>query len=140
MIFGAIARLRRLESRFFGQNGPRSSERRVYIEITRYIKNHQNFKILFWSWESEKTIFTIFTDFFTKKWAGNPGRESRVRRPGASSEALEALEALEVLEPARSIQRQHSAYQLSAPGPPSETFTFLTTVQPAEELVEYPTN
>ena len=71
---------------------------RVYIKITGYIKNHQNFKILFWSRESEKPIFTIFPDFFTKKWAGNLGissettwepdflreksgiRESRVRR------------------------------------------------------------
>ena len=71
MIFGAIARLRRLESRFFGQNGPRSSEMRVYIEITGYIKNHQKFKILFWSRESEKPIFTNFPDFFYEKWAGN---------------------------------------------------------------------
>ena len=92
MIFGAIACFRRLESRFSGQNGPRSSEMRVYIEITGYIKNHQNFKILFWSRETEKPIFTIFPAFFTKNWAGNPGISSettwgpRVRRPGASSE------------------------------------------------------
>ena len=72
MIFGAIARLRRLESRFFGQNGPRSSEMRFYIEITGYIKNHQNFKILFWSRESENPIFTIFPEFFYEKM----GRES----------------------------------------------------------------
>jgi len=39
---------------------------RVYIEITGYIKNHQNFKILFRSWESEKPIFRIFPEFFTK--------------------------------------------------------------------------
>ena len=58
-----IARLRRLESRFLGQNGPRSSEMRFYIEITGYIKNHQKFKILFWSRESEKQIFTIFPEF-----------------------------------------------------------------------------
>ena len=61
---------------------------RVYIEITGHIKNHQNFKILFWSRESEKLIFTIFPDLFTKKWTGNLGItsettwESRVRRPG----------------------------------------------------------
>ena len=72
MIFGAIACLRRLESRFSGQNGPRSSEMRVYIEITGYVKNHQKFKILFWSWESEKTIFTIFPEFVYEKM----GRES----------------------------------------------------------------
>ena len=45
---------------------------RVYIEITGYIKNHQNFKILFWSRESEKPIFTIFPEFFYEKM----GRES----------------------------------------------------------------
>ena len=72
MIFGAIACFRRLGSRFSGQNGPRSSEMRVYIEITGYIKNHQNFKILFWSRESEKPIFTIFPEFFYEKM-GRPG-------------------------------------------------------------------
>ncbi len=65
MIFGAIACFRRLESRFSGQNGPRSSEMKVYIEITGYIKNHKKFKILFWSRESKKTIFTIFPEFFS---------------------------------------------------------------------------
>ena len=34
---------------------------RVYIEITGHIKNHQNFKILFWSRDSKKQIFTIFS-------------------------------------------------------------------------------
>ena len=38
----------------------------IYIRIIGHIKNHENFKILFWSWESEKTIFTIVPDFFTK--------------------------------------------------------------------------
>ena len=61
---------------------------KVYIGNTRHIKNHQNKKNLFWSRESEKQIFTIFPDFFTKKWAGNLGItsettwESRVKRPG----------------------------------------------------------
>ena len=61
---------------------------RVYIGNTGHIKNHQNFKILFWSRESEKLIFTIFPEIFTKKWDVNLGitsettRESRVRRPG----------------------------------------------------------
>ena len=67
MIFGPIACFRRSGSRFSGQKGPRSSEMRVYIGNTRHIKNHHNFKILFWSRESEKQIFTIFPDFFTKK-------------------------------------------------------------------------
>ena len=71
MIFGAISALRRLGSRFSGQNGRRSSEMRVYIEITGYVKNHQKFKILFWSRESEKPIFTIFPEIFYEKRAGN---------------------------------------------------------------------
>ena len=40
---------------------------KVYIGSTGHIKNHKNFKILFWSRESKKTIFWIFPDFFTKK-------------------------------------------------------------------------
>ena len=70
MIFGPIASFRRSGSRFSGQKGPRSSEMRVYIEIIGYVKNHQKFKILFWSRESEKPIFTIFPEFFYEKWAG----------------------------------------------------------------------
>ena len=41
-----------------------------YIKITGYIKNHQNFKILFWSWDSKKQIFTIFPEIFYEK-SGN---------------------------------------------------------------------
>ena len=41
---------------------------RVYIGNTGHIKNHQNFKILFWSRESKKLIF----------------RPGRVGRPGWS--------------------------------------------------------
>ena len=55
---------------------------RVYIEITGYITNHQNFKILFWSRESEKPIFTIFPEFFYEKWAGNLGITSETTRVG----------------------------------------------------------
>ena len=86
MIFGPIACFRRSGSRFSGQKGFRSSEMRVYIGNTRHIKNHQNFKILFWSRESKQQMFTNFPDFFTKKWSGNLGItsettwESRVRR------------------------------------------------------------
>ena len=82
MIICAIAWLRRSGSRFSGQNRPRSSEMRVYIGITGHLKNHQNFKMLFWSRESEKPIFPDFSGIFTIKMAGNPGMESRVRRPG----------------------------------------------------------
>ena len=85
-----IARLRRLESRFLGQNGPRSSEMRFYIEITGYIKNRQKFKILLWSRESEKRIFTIFPEFFRSRpglartgGCRDPG--SRNRQPAASA-------------------------------------------------------
>ena len=72
MIFGAIARLRRSGSRFSGQNRPRSSEMRVYIGITGHVKNHQNFKFLFFFRESETPIFTILPEFFYEKM----GRES----------------------------------------------------------------
>ena len=64
----AIARLRRSGSRFSGQNGTRSSEMRVYIEITGHVKNHQNFKFLFFSRESEKSIFTIFPEKFYEQF------------------------------------------------------------------------
>ena len=46
---------------------------RVYIEITVYVKNHQKFKILFWSRESEKPIFTIFPEFFYEKMGQESG-------------------------------------------------------------------
>ena len=76
MIFGSIACFRRSGSRFSGQKGPRSSEMRVYIGNTGYIKNHQNFKILFCSRESKKPIFRIFPEFFRSQpglaWPG-PG-------------------------------------------------------------------
>ena len=58
---------------------------RVYIEITGYVKNHQKFKILFWSWESEKPIFTIFPEIFTRKiW--DTGISSETTILGISSE------------------------------------------------------
>ena len=55
---------------------------RFYIEITGYIENHENFKILFWSWESEKLIFTIFPDFFYEKMGWNTESRVRRRKPG----------------------------------------------------------
>ena len=58
---------------------------RVYIEITGQVKNHQKFKILFWSRESEKPIFTIFPEIFYEKM----GRESG---KGISSETPWSLE------------------------------------------------
>ena len=63
---------------------------RVYIEITGHIKNHQNFKILFWSRESKKLIFRIFPEFFRSRpglartgGCRDPG--SRNRQPAASA-------------------------------------------------------
>ena len=82
MIFGPIACFRRPGSRFSGQNGPRSSEMRVYIEITGYIKNHENFKILFWSRESEKIDFTNFPENFYEKMGWNTESRMRRRAPG----------------------------------------------------------
>ena len=83
MIFGPIACFRRSGSRFSGQKGPRSSEMMVYIKNIGHIKNHQNFKILFWSRESEKQFFTIFPDFFLRK-NGNLGNRTGLKvAPGA---------------------------------------------------------
>ena len=48
----------------------------------------------------------FFRHFFTKKWAGNPGRESRVRRPGASSETTRRGSAAAARR-AREIYPQH---------------------------------
>ena len=78
MIFGAIARLRRSGSRFSGQNRPRSSEMRVYIKNKKSSK-FQNFILVP---GVRKTDFPDFSGIFTIKMAGNPGMESRVRRPG----------------------------------------------------------
>ena len=65
---------------------------RFYIEITRYIKNHQNFKILFWSRESKKPIFTIFPNFFTKE-IRTTGISSEATIPGISGETTEPRES-----------------------------------------------
>ena len=86
MIFGPIACFRRPESRFSGQNGPRSSEMMFYLEITGSIKNHKNFKFLFWSGESEKMIFTIFTEKFYEKMGWKYGITSETTIPEISSE------------------------------------------------------
>ena len=59
---------------------------RVYIGITGHIKNHQNFKFLFFSRESENRFLRFFRKIFTKKWAGNPGIDPRVKRPGSRLE------------------------------------------------------
>ena len=38
------------------------------------MKNHQNFKILFWSRESEKPIFRIFPEIFYEKMGRKSGK------------------------------------------------------------------
>ena len=59
--------------------------RGLYIGNTGHIKNHQNFKFLFWSRESEKTIFTIFPEILREK-IRNTGISSETTIPGISSE------------------------------------------------------
>ena len=58
---------------------------RVYVGITGHVKNHQNFKFLFFSRESEKPIFTIFPEIFYEKMGGKS-------RNGISSETTWSLE------------------------------------------------
>ena len=73
--------LRVLEAWELGNKG-------LYRKYRAYNKNHENLKILFWSWESEKSIFTIFPEIFYEKMGWNTGItsettgawESRVRR------------------------------------------------------------
>ena len=72
-----------------------------YIGITGHVNNHQNIKILFWSRESEKTIFTIFLEIFTRK----------IRNTGISSETtiLEiSSETTETRNPLSRAPDQHS--------------------------------
>ena len=102
MIFGPIACFRRLASRFSGQNGPRSSEMRVYIEFTGYIKNHQKFKFLFWSRESEKMIFTIFPEKNYEKMGWKYGITSETTITEISSETT-ILES-RVIQPLRNLE------------------------------------
>ena len=59
---------------------------RFYIEITGYIKNHENFKILFWSRESEKMIFTIFPENFYEKMGWKYGITSETTITEISSD------------------------------------------------------
>ena len=81
MIFGPIACFRRSESRFSGQKGPRSSEMRVYIEITGHIQKSSKFQNFILVSGVQKTDFYDFSGIFLPK--NGPGIwESRVRRPG----------------------------------------------------------
>ena len=56
----AVLILRVLEGWELGNKG-------LYRKYRAYKKSHENFKILFWSRESEKPIFTIFPEFLREK-------------------------------------------------------------------------
>ncbi len=73
--------LRVLEGWELGNDG-------LYRKYWSYKKIIKISKFYFGPGNPKKPIFTIFPDFFTKKWAGNLGIssettwESRVKRPG----------------------------------------------------------
>ena len=70
----------------FGSKSHSGSDFFVFFSKCWVIKkNHENFKILFWSRESKKTMFTIFLFFFLPK-QGNLGISSETTIPGISSE------------------------------------------------------
>ena len=72
--------------------GWEAGNRGLYIGNTGHIKNHENFKILFWSRESKKPIFTIFPESLRGKiW--NTGISSETTIPGISSEPTETRES-----------------------------------------------
>ena len=60
----------------------------LYRKYWSYKKIINKFKILFWSRESEKPIFTIFPGIFTRK-IRNTGISSETTIPGISSETTE---------------------------------------------------
>ena len=90
----AVLILRVLEAWELGKGG-------LYRKYRSYKKNHENFKFLFWSRESEKPIFTIFPEIFTRKIRDTeissettiPGISSETTIPGISSETTETRES-----------------------------------------------
>ena len=83
---------------------------RVYIEITGHKKNYENFKILFWSRESEKMIFTIFPEIFYEKMGWKYGITSETTIPKFSSETTIpkfSSEPTEIRESRVSRRRRH---------------------------------
>ena len=88
-------------------------EKRVYIGNTGHIKNHENFKNLFWSWESEKSIFTIFPEIFYENMGWNTGItsettgtwESRVRRRALSERCVVVADGDRVQPPTQRNRR-----------------------------------
>ena len=59
---------------------------RVYIEITGYEKIIKSSKFYFGPGSPKNRFLRFFRNFFTKKWAGNPGIDPRVKRPGSRLE------------------------------------------------------
>ena len=96
----AVLILRVLEAWELGNEGLY----RKYWPYIKILQKSKKFKSLFWSRESEKPIFRIFPDFFTKKWAGNLGItsettwESRVKRPEKLSPRDEMLQEVKDCE------------------------------------------
>ena len=74
----------------------------LYIEITGYIKNHQIFKFLFWSRESEKMIFTIFPEKIYEKMGWKYGITSETTIPEISSDP--AVTESRVIQPLRNLE------------------------------------
>ena len=88
---------------------------RVYKGNTGHIKNHQNFKILFWSRESKKQIFTIFPEILRAK-IRNTGISSETTIPGISSETT--FPAVEKALPARRCRSSRGARSGAGPATP----------------------
>ena len=65
----------------------------LYRKYRAYKKNHEDFKILFWSRESKKPIFTNFPKIFTRI-IRNTGISSETTILGISSETTETRDPL----------------------------------------------
>ena len=81
----AVLILRVLEAWELGKGG-------LYRKYRSYKKIKKKIVILCWSRESEKPIFTIFPEIFTRK-IRNTGISSETTIPGISSEATETRES-----------------------------------------------
>ena len=79
----AVLILRVLEGWELGNDGLY----RKYWPYIKFLKKSKKFKILFWSRESEKPIFTIFPEILREK-IRNTGISSETTIPGISSETV----------------------------------------------------
>ena len=113
-----------------------------YVEITGYIKNHKNFKFLFWSLESEKMIFTIFPENFYEKMGWKYGitsettiTESRVRRRFRKSRVRRRKPRIRQCGPSDLAEREDTLWkrtQLSPVGSSQEVPPFQKDFQLAQ--------